>query len=155
FLLAGCLITADLARADDPPAETPAKTSDGKDATAKEETAKEPDKAPAAAESSAKEPAATKQPADEKTEGPAKHEPAATQKTAKPADTGKPVAFDRARQWLELFNVHASYFDHILDGREVDESESEALLRMLYAVRKFPLLQIHRLESRGASWQKW
>lgn len=72
---------------------------------------------------------------------------------AKNAD--KPVPFDRPRQWLEQFNVHASYFDQILDGRDVDDSESEALLRMLYAVRRFPLLQMHRLQSHGASWLKW
>jgi hypothetical protein len=170
LLFAGIQTLPASAQAEDPPAatspakDTPAKDTASKDSPAKESPAKEKesDKEPAKEPSKDATPAetpATKQPSNDKSEKekPAAIEPsAAPEKAVKPtAKRVKPAPFDRPRQWLALFGVDDSYFDRVLDGQEIDESDTEALLRMLHAVRRFPLLEMHRLQSRDASWAEW
>ncbi|MGD9647991.1 MAG: hypothetical protein AB7U73_19925 [Pirellulales bacterium] len=46
------------------------------------------------------------------------------------------------RELLELLGVDESYFRALMDGRPVQPDESEALLRLLYAVRRVPLLEL-------------
>jgi hypothetical protein len=52
--------------------------------------------------------------------------------------------FSNSRELLESLGVEESHFRLLVDGQPLDASEQEPLLRVLYAIRKCPLVEIER-----------
>ena len=63
----------------------------------------------------------------------------------------EPAPFADAREFLESLGVNQSYFDFLADHQPLDGNEQEALLRILYALRRFEPLHFDQWTRRDVS----
>lgn len=103
-------------------------------------------------------------PAQQEKQAPPAEKTASPPKAAEPTDPAdakaeekeeqeEPDDIESAREMLRLLGVDDSYLDLMLDGEDIEAADREALLKLLYAVRRFKPLHIFRFRQTQGTWQ--